>query len=161
MENGLSNSRFFTIAPVGTESLIMNNCSSGIEPAFALEQRRKILDHVTGKEVEDVFLNYAYALYLSLPDDKKEKDWKFITTKDVTAEQHLNMQAVWQENIDSSISKTIIIKTETPFEDVEDSIAKAYKLGIKGCTFFRSNPNMMGILSDASEIKKKRRSRGK
>jgi ribonucleoside-diphosphate reductase alpha chain len=49
------------------------------------------------------------------------------------------MQATVQKHIDSSISKTINIPADFPFERFKDVYLQAYELGCKGCTTYRPN----------------------
>ena len=49
------------------------------------------------------------------------------------------MQAAVQKHIDSSISKTINVPAEIPFERFKDVYLQAYALGCKGCTTYRPN----------------------
>ena len=47
------------------------------------------------------------------------------------------MQAAVQKYIDSSISKTINVPADFPFERFKDVYLQAYELGCKGCTTYR------------------------
>ena len=49
------------------------------------------------------------------------------------------MQATVQRRIDSSISKTINVPADFPFDSFKDVYARAYALGCKGCTTYRPN----------------------
>ncbi len=64
------------------------------------------------------------------------------------------MQAALQNNIDSSISKTINVPTDFPFEEFKDIYMYAYEKGLKGCTTFRPNEKMTGILIRDEDKKK-------
>lgn len=61
----------------------------------------------------------------------------FVTTYDISAEEHLRMQAVVQNHTDDSISKTTNFGGNATVEDIESAIKLAYELGIKGVTFYR------------------------
>jgi ribonucleoside-diphosphate reductase alpha chain len=56
------------------------------------------------------------------------------------------MQAVLQPYVDNSISKTINIPEDFPFESFREVYEIAYKEGLKGCTTFRPNPVRGSIL---------------
>ena len=49
------------------------------------------------------------------------------------------MQAAVQKYVDSSISKTINMPADFPFESFKDVYLRAYELGCKGCTTYRPN----------------------
>lgn len=79
---------------------------------------------------------------------------QFNTSDRITPDQHLNVQAAAQVWVDSSISKTVNVPTDIKFEDFCDIYTKAIKLGLKGCTTFRFNPeNFQGVLVNESDIK--------
>lgn len=127
-----------------TISLLANNVSSGIEPIFNYSYTRKI--KLDGDKKEDKLLieDYAY----SKLDDKENLSDYWITTSELTPKQHVDIQSVAQKWIDSSISKTININTDYPFEKFKDIYMYAYKKGCKGITTFRHNPKKQGILVD-------------
>jgi len=53
--------------------------------------------------------------------------------------------------VDSSISKTINVPTDLPFEAFQDIYRYAFEQGLKGCTTFRPNENITGILVRTDE----------
>ena len=56
----------------------------------------------------------------------------------------------WQPFVDGAIAKTINLPRDYPFERYREIFEAAYRLGLKGCTVFRPNPSMQGVLSNAS-----------
>ncbi len=110
-----------TIAPTGTLSIIAD-CSSGIEPLFALAYKRLILDTEL-YELNKYFFRVAqergfYTEELEETVKKKgtlkgikgvSSDIKrlFKTAHDIPPEDHLEMQAAFQEFTDNAVSKTI------------------------------------------------------
>jgi len=57
--------------------------------------------------------------------------------------------------VDSSISKTINVATEIPFDDFKDVYRYAYEKGLKGCTTFRFNPAAFaGVLVKKDDLAK-------
>lgn len=150
-QHGLRNARIMSIAPCGTMSLTFgNNCSSGIEPIFALEYDRKIKmggqseEHAQIVKVRD----YAYDLWLQVKDDPRciVTEDVFETALDLDVNAHIDMLAVIAKHVDMSVSKTINIPTEYSFDDTKDVYIKCWQLGIKGCTIFRPNAIRQGIL---------------
>ena len=61
------------------------------------------------------------------------------------------MQAAVQRYIDSSISKTINVQADIPFERFKDIYAQAYALGCKGCTTYRPNEVTGSVLQARPE----------
>ena len=58
------------------------------------------------------------------------------------------MQAALQPFVDNSISKTINVPENTPFDEFRQIYDMAYDMGLKGCTTFRSNPVTGAVLSE-------------
>ena len=61
------------------------------------------------------------------------------------------MQAAVQRYIDSSISKTINVPADIPFERFKDVYVQAYALGCKGCTTYRPNEVTGAVLEARPE----------
>jgi len=159
---GLRNIGLNTAAPTGTISLTVgNNCSSGIEPIFALEYDRNIR---TGKDEEtkkETVRDYAWLLYrqqyaeaykantngTTLADDAEipRPDY-FVTTEEIDPYRAIDVQAALQEYIDHSISKTINLPKGYSFEQYKDLFFYAYKKGLKGITSFNPDGSMKGVL---------------
>jgi ribonucleoside-diphosphate reductase alpha chain len=67
----------------------------------------------------------------------------------------VDIQAAAQKWIDSSISKTINVPTDIPFDDFKDIYFYAYQSGLKGCTTFRFNPEaFQGVLVKDKDLEK-------
>lgn len=62
----------------------------------------------------------------------------FVTTYDISPEDHLRMEAVVQSHVDDAISKTTNFRSSVSVEDVEKAFLLADELGIKGVTFYRN-----------------------
>ena len=78
----------------------------------------------------------------------------FTSADDIHPKAHVDVQAAAQKWIDSSISKTINVPTEHPYEDFKDIYLYAYDQGLKGCTTFRFNPEaFQGVLVKEDDLK--------
>ena len=144
---GLRNIALNAVAPTGTISFsIGQNCSSGIEPIFSLEYKRRIRTKNDPDEYteQDVF-DYAWGVWRSANPDK-EKPTYFVTTTDVTPIDSIDIQAIFQKYVDHSISKTLNLPPSTTFEQYKDLYQYAYKSGLKGFTTFNPEGSMKGIL---------------
>lgn len=136
-KHGIRNALLTSIAPTGTISLYAGNVSSGIEPIFAYGYTRKVLQ-ADGSKVEEQVVDYAVALYQELHPGTELPEY-FTTAQELLPEDHLRMQAAAQHWVDSSISKTINVPEDIPFESFRDVYEEAYRLGCKGCTTYRPN----------------------
>lgn len=149
--HGMRNSHLTSIAPTGTISLLAGNISSGIEPVFAFTYKRKIRNGSEGSHIVADIRDYAYAKFLETHGNTAKHPDYFITSDDIPPEKHLEMQAVLQKYVDSSISKTINVPTDFPYEKFKNIYLKAYELGLKGCTTFRPSEHITGILLKSDE----------
>lgn len=144
-KHGIRNGVITSIAPTGTISLLAGNVSSGIEPVFDLEYRRRILAPDGSVQFETV-QDYAVHLYRETHKEAALPP-AFVTAHDLTPQAHLLMQAALQQHIDASISKTVNCPESISFEDFEMLYLDAYGLGLKGCTAYRPNPVTGEVLS--------------
>jgi ribonucleoside-diphosphate reductase alpha chain len=87
------------------------------------------------------------------PDDKKP-DY-FASANDLTPEEHVKVQAVAQEYIDASISKTVNAPKGHTVEDVERLYMLAYDMGLKGITYMRDG-SRVGVLERIEEKKEEK-----
>ncbi len=151
-----------TIAPTGTISIIAG-CSSGIEPLFAISFTRNVLGGTKLFEInplfkesarERKFYNDAVMLEIArcgsirnikgIPSDIKKR---FITAFDVTALEHLYIQAAFQRSTDNSVSKTVNLPARARVEDVKKIYLLAHKLKCKGITIYRYGTKKEQVLS--------------
>ncbi len=143
-KQGIRNAVLLTIAPTGTTSLI-SGVSSGVEPVYEFEFIRN--DRL-GKHM----------MYHPLFEEwKKEnpntaKPDYFVSANDLTPEEHIKVQAVAQDYIDSSISKTVNAPKTHSVEDVKRLYELAYDSGLKGITYMRDG-SRLGVLERIEEKK--------
>jgi len=154
-EFGIRNSHLISIAPTGTISLLAGNVSSGLEPVFALSFTRRFRTGNDDEYEERKVADYAYRLFSEIYSENTEKPDYFVTTDKVVPRQHVDMQAHLQKYVDSSISKTINVPNDFPFDEFKDIYLYAYEQGAKGCTTFRPNENITGILQRDEDKKEK------
>ncbi len=142
---GIRNSHLIAIAPTGTISLLANNVSSGLEPIFAPDYRRKVLNP-SGLISEFELTDYAVQEWWKLPNHTGDLPEALVCVEDIPPQVHLKIQAALQVYVDNAISKTINIPEQYPFEEFEQIYDLAYEMGLKGCTTFRPNPVREAIL---------------
>jgi ribonucleoside-diphosphate reductase alpha chain len=149
-QQGMRNSHLTSVAPTGTISLFADNVSSGIEPVFSFRYTRSVL-MPDGSRREEEVSDYAYRAYRRLHgDDAKLPDY-FVDVQTLSPDDHLVMQAAVQRHVDSSISKTINVPADIPFERFKDIYTRAYALGCKGCTTYRPNEVTGSVLEALPE----------
>jgi len=154
-EHGIRNSHLVSIAPTGTISLYAGNVSSGLEPIFALSYTRRFRSEDDDTFEEERVADYAYKLFCEIYSEDEETPDYFVTTDIIDPKSHVNTQARLQKYVDSSISKTINIPRDFPFDKFKDIYMYAYENGVKGCTTFRPNDNITGILQRDEDKKTK------
>jgi ribonucleoside-diphosphate reductase alpha chain len=142
---GMRNSHLTSIAPTGTISLLAGNISSGIEPICALKYKRKIRTGARDENMTVDVYDHAYMKYTESRGGDKLPDF-FVTSDDIPPEDHIGMQAALQKYVDSSISKTINVPADFPYEKFKEIYRKAYDMGLKGCTTFRPSEHITGVL---------------
>ncbi len=138
-----------SIAPTGTIALSFgNNASNGIEPSFSHRYIRNVI--VPGrltKEAVTVFSAELLAYRQQVDagaDEHGLPDW--FSTAEVSPLAHLEVQAAAQRWVDSSISKTINVPADIPFEDFQHLYRHAARLGLKGCTTYRPSDEVPGAV---------------
>ena len=165
-----------TIAPTGTIQQILNTSSSGCEPIFALAYQRNILMADGTKKatfwVNPFFQEFAEAkgfwndelpekIYnnrgraVGIPEIPQEYAELFETAMEISAKDHVLMQAVLQEHIDNSISKTINMPREATVEEVAEAYMLGWKSGLKGMTIYREGSRDGVVLSVGGSDEKK------
>ena len=156
------NATVTTIAPTGSISLLAD-CSPGIEPIYGVQVSRRVMDGVVLTSQHPAFIRRAQALGLdldrlqsglaaqpsiqqltSIPEELRRL---FVTAHDVSPEQHVRMQAVFQRYSDSGVSKTINLPATATRSQVAEAFLLAYRLGCKGLTVFRSGSREQQVLS--------------
>ncbi len=158
-----------TIAPTGTLSIIAN-CSSGIEPLFALSYFRQVLDNDKLVEVHPIFEEvakregfYSEELMKKLAETGRVRGiegiapWVqevFVTAHDIPPEIHIKMQAAFQRHTDNAVSKTINFPHSATREDVARAYMMAYKEGCKGITIYRDGSRDVQVLNIAKPTEK-------
>ncbi len=158
----IRNATVTTIAPTGTISIIAG-CSSGIEPYYSVVFERNVMDGTKLLEINPIFASiarrdgfYSEELMKRIASSRTLSDFDeipervralFLTAADVSADDHVRMQAVFQKHCDSSVSKTINFPESADKEEVYRAYLNAYHSGCKGVTIYRDNSRPNQVLS--------------
>ena len=161
------NSCRLTVAPTGTISMIADT-SSGIEPTFALAwTKHNILDGKTLNYVNRYFeqdareygfhsedlMNYL-ASGGSLQTRSDVPEWikqVYVTAPEIAPDDHVLMQAAFQDYVDSGISKTINFANSATHKDVEDAYMLAWTTRCKGITVYRAGSRDKEVMVKGNE----------
>ena len=158
----IRNATVTTIAPTGTLSIIAN-CSSGIEPLFAVSYVRTVMDNDRLIEVNPMFEDmaikrgfYSRELMALIADHGSVSDIEevpedirraFVTAHDIAPMWHVRMQAAFQKHTDNAVSKTVNFSHDATPEDVREVYDLANKLGTKGVTIYRDGSKDNQVLT--------------
>lgn len=154
---GLRNSQLLTIAPTGSLSSMLG-ISGGIEPIFANYYERKT-ESLHGKDVYYKVYTPIVEEYMkknNIKDDTQLPEY-FVTAQNLDYRQRINIQSVWQNHIDASISSTVNVPNDFTVEETESLYLYAWEKGLKGVTIFREGCKRTGILSTTSSEEKEKR----
>jgi ribonucleoside-diphosphate reductase alpha chain len=151
------------IAPTGTLSML-GDTSGGCEPNFALafiKNSHSIKETFTyvNRHLEKVAKERGfYSLELmkkiaeqgsldgldEVPDDVKKV---FEVSFNIKADEHLSIQAAFQDHVSNAVSKTINFNKSATIEDVKKGYMLAWKKGCKGCTVYRDGSRENQVLN--------------
>ncbi len=158
------NAALTNIAPTGTISMIFD-VSGGVEPYFALayhyqgilggstelyymnkhlKSELEALGLATPEIMRQIFEEGTLQNVEGIPESIKRV---FVTSMDITSEEHTRMQTAFQKYCDNAISKTINFPEDATKEDVLQGYILAWSLGCKGCTVYRNNSRKFQILN--------------
>ncbi len=169
---GIRNAAQTTIAPTGTIGTVAGCEGYGCEPVFALAYVRHVNDN--GKDLK---LTYASPLFeqklvesgldeaararvinrvmaegscQAVDEIAEAVRYYFVTAQDISADEHVRMQAALQAFVDNSISKTINFPNNAKEEDVANAYMHAWKLGCKGITVYLAGSREKEVLETNS-----------
>lgn len=176
-KHGIRNAAQTTVAPTGTIATVAGCEGYGCEPVFALAYIRHVNDH--GKDLK---LTYASPRFdealkkLGLGEEKRQEIVEqvmnegtcqniaeipqavrdtFVVSGDVTAEEHVRMQAALQAFVDNSLSKTVNFFEDATEADVATAYQLAWELGCKGITVYVTGSRETVVLETKATADKK------
>jgi ribonucleoside-diphosphate reductase alpha chain len=174
---GIRNAAQTTVAPTGTIATVAGCEGYGCEPVFALAYVRHVNDQ--GKDLQLTYASPRFGLALekvglvgearqeiieqvmqhgtcqdisSLPESIRNV---FVVAGDITAEEHVRMQAALQAFVDNSLSKTVNFPEGATVEDVAGAYMLAWELGCKGITVYVTGSREKVVLETKDTAQKK------
>ena len=158
-QHGIRNSHLLSIAPTGTVSLAFaDNASNGIEPAFSWGYKRNKRE-ADGSKSSYTVEDHAFRLYRSLVDSTVSSDDAgklpeyFVNALEMSAQDHVAMMQAVQPFVDTSISKTVNIPEDYPYDSFKDLYRQAWQAGLKGLATYRPN-SILGAVLETTPAKK-------
>ena len=155
--DGLRNSQLFTIAPTGSISTMLG-VSGGVEPLFDIAYTRttKSLhgedkDYVVVTPIVEECLKAKGMDFTTM--DPKDLPKEIVWSKVINPMDRVDVQSVWQDYIDASISSTVNLAEDTTVEQVYTLYLYAWSKGCKGLTIFRDGCARTAILNSTTEKK--------
>jgi ribonucleoside-diphosphate reductase alpha chain len=177
LEHGIRNCAQTTVAPTGTIATVAGCEGYGCEPVFALAYIRHVNDN--GKDLKLTYASPAFELELQklgVEPEKREEILEqimregscqnvealpqqvrdtFVVSADITAEEHVRMQAALQAYVDNSLSKTVNFPAGASEEDVATVYLLAWELGCKGITVYVTGSRDKVVLETHATAEKK------
>jgi ribonucleoside-diphosphate reductase alpha chain len=149
--HGIRNSHLLSIAPTGTISLAFaDNASNGIGPPFSWAYERK-KRQPNGSERSYPVEDHAYRVYRESGGDVEHLPEGFVNALEIATTDHMRMLEVVQPFVDTSISKTVNVPVDYPFEDFANLYLDGWKAGLKGLATFRPNRVTGSVLTSTEE----------
>ena len=176
-EHGIRNAAQTTIAPTGTIATVAGCEGYGCEPVFALAYIRHVNDN--GNDLQLIYASpqFEEALVKSgiNPEQREgiieqvmhegscqhveavpeEIRRVFVVSSDISAKEHVCMQAAMQTFVDNSLSKTINFPAGATEDDVARAYMLAWEIGCKGITVYVTGSREKVVLETQATARKK------
>ncbi len=112
----------------------------GVDPAVASQIIDQVMLHGTCQDIDAV------------PESLRHT---FVVSQDITAEEHVRMQAAMQAFVDNSLSKTINFPETATVDEVARAYMLAWELGCKGITVYVTGSRQKVVLETKATSKAK------
>ncbi|MFH1721527.1 MAG: vitamin B12-dependent ribonucleotide reductase [Candidatus Altiarchaeota archaeon] len=161
-EDRVRNATRTTIAPTGTISMIAD-CSSGIEPNFAICFTKHVLDGeqllYINKHFEEIAKKrgfYSKELIVRVAEQGSLEGFHEVPeiikryckiSHQISPIWHVKTQDAFQRHTNNAVSKTVNFPNSATTKDVEDVYLLSYKLGCKGVTIYRDGSRDLQVLN--------------
>jgi ribonucleoside-diphosphate reductase alpha chain len=176
-QHGIRNAAQTTVAPTGTIATVAGCEGYGCEPVFALAYIRHVNDN--GRDLQLAYASPLFeealvgagldesarqavvdhAMQLGSCQDLDELPERirhtFVVSQDISAEEHVRMQAALQAFVDNSLSKTINFPDGATENDVATAYQLAWELGCKGITVYVTGSRQKVVLETHATAQEK------
>jgi ribonucleoside-diphosphate reductase alpha chain len=175
--HGIRNASQITVAPTGTIATVAGCEGYGCEPVFALAYVRHVNDR--GKDLQLTYTSPRFEATLTaagiegkarqtiiervmeggtcqdVPEAPESIRHTFVVSADISAEEHVHMQAAMQAFVDNSLSKTINFPATATQDDVARAYMLAWELGCKGITVYVTGSREKVVLETKATAQKR------
>jgi ribonucleoside-diphosphate reductase alpha chain len=177
--HGIRNAAQTTVAPTGTIGTVAGCEGYGCEPVFALAYTRTVRDGDRDLKLTYTSPRFEAALERAGLDERTRREISerisatgscqdvfqvpeairqaFVVSQDITAEEHVWMQAAIQAFVDNSISKTINFPAGATVEEVAQAYQLAWRLGCKGLTVYVTGSRQEVVLETKATVEQRSR----
>ena len=176
-QHGIRNAAQTTIAPTGTIATVAGCEGYGCEPVFALAYVRHVNDN--GRDLQLTYTSPQFERALEragIPAETRQAlvqqvmengscqgvagvpeaiQHVFAVSQDISAEEHVQMQAAMQAFVDNSLSKTVNFPADASEEDVATVYQLAWSLGCKGITVYVTGSRQKVVLETKATARQK------
>ena len=174
---GIRNAAQTTIAPTGTIATVAGCEGYGCEPVFALAYVRHVNDNGRDLQLSYTSPQFVHALEKAgideptrqaLAEKVMEKgscqgiegvpeaiQHVYVVSQDISAQEHVRMQAAMQAFVDNSLSKTVNFPEGASEEDVATAYQLAWSLGCKGITVYVTGSRQKVVLETKATARQK------
>ncbi|MEA1977519.1 MAG: adenosylcobalamin-dependent ribonucleoside-diphosphate reductase [Chloroflexota bacterium] len=179
-QTGIRNAAQTTVAPTGTIATVAGCEGYGCEPVFALAYFRHVdddgddlrltytspmfdqaliedgIDDLTREMIIEAVMKHGSCQEIdAVPEDARDV---FVVSHDISADEHVRMQAAMQVFVDNSMSKTCNFPADATVEDVAQAYILSWELGCKGLTVYVTGSRQKVVLetkgtADAKALK--------
>ena len=136
----------FKLDEEGGEEILVSICGN-----YKIDKHRGLIKKVKCTD-------YGYKWCLENLSEKELNEYKqkgvFVSAEELTAKEHLDPFIIFSNYVDNSISKTINLKEDYPFEEFNDLFVRLWKSGGRGITTYRAG-TMTVVVEAIKESKTK------
>jgi ribonucleoside-diphosphate reductase alpha chain len=175
--HGIRNAAQTTVAPTGTIATVAGCEGYGCEPVFALAYIRHVNDN--GRDLPLLYTSpqFENALVEAGIDSQTRQSIVeqimetgtcqgnegvpeniqniFVVSQDISAEEHVRMQAAMQAFVDNSLSKTVNFPADASEAEVATAYMLAWRLGCKGITVYVTGSRQKVVLETKATWREK------